>query len=301
MTGYLFLAVALLSNITKGYSGKKVSSYISGYSDAALSNFIRMVICAAVGLVWSLVQAGNFFPQTSVTTILCALLSGVATSAFIVSWIISIQRGAFVTTDVFLTLGVGLTIALSAAFLGEKVKITQILGFIILIIAAYVICSYNISIKGKMSFGSFMLLLVCGASNGLADFAQKIFVKKVEGESAAAFNFYSYVFSATTLFIIYLVFRAYKKSEEKSVFSTPQAKKVILHVSLMAVLLFVTSYFKTLAAHELDAAVLYPLNQGATLILSMTLAAVCFKEKITVRSLVGISLTFVALVIINLL
>ena len=272
---------------------------VKGLRRRWLLNTVSVV--AAVGLVWSLVQAGNFFPQTSVTTILCALLSGVATSAFIVSWIISIQRGAFVTTDVFLTLGVGLTIALSAAFLGEKVKITQILGFIILIIAAYVICSYNISIKGKMSFGSFMLLLVCGASNGLADFAQKIFVKKVEGESAAAFNFYSYVFSATTLFIIYLVFRAYKKSEEKSVFSTPQAKKVILHVSLMAVLLFVTSYFKTLAAHELDAAVLYPLNQGATLILSMTLAAVCFKEKITVRSLVGISLTFVALVIINLL
>ena len=298
---YLFLSIALIANITKGYSGKKVSTYISGYSDAALSNFIRMLICAAVGLVLSLVQAGSFFNETSVTTILCALLSGVATSSFIVSWIISIQRGAFVTTDIFLTLGVGLTIALSSAFLGEKVKLTQIIGFVILVAAAYVICSYNISIKGKMSFGSFMLLLVCGASNGLADFAQKIFVKKVEGESVAAFNFYSYVFSAITLFIIYLVFRAGKKSEEKSVFSTPHAKKVLLHVSLMAVLLFVVSYFKTLAAARLDAALLYPLNQGATLILSMTLAAVCFKEKITLRSVIGIILAFIALVMINVL
>lgn len=299
--GYLFLSIALIANITKGYSGKKVSTYISGYSDAALSNFIRMVICAAVGLVLSLVQAGNFFSETSIATILCALLSGVATSSFIVSWIISIQRGAFVTTDIFLTLGVGLTIALSSAFLGEKVKLTQIIGFVILVAAAYVICSYNISIKGKMSLGSFMLLLICGASNGLADFAQKIFVKKVEGESAAAFNFYSYVFSAITLFIIYLVFRAVKKDEKKSVFSTPHAKKVILHVSLMAILLFVVSYFKTLAAARLDAALLYPLNQGATLVLSMTLAAVCFKEKITLRSLIGIILAFIALVMINLL
>lgn len=299
--GYLFLSIALIANITKGYSGKKVSTYISGYSDAALSNFIRMVICAAVGLVLSLVQAGNFFSETSIATILCALLSGVATSSFIVSWIISIQRGAFVTTDIFLTLGVGLTIALSSAFLGEKVKLTQIIGFVILVAAAYVICSYNISIKGKMSLGSFVLLLICGASNGLADFAQKIFVKKVEGENAAAFNFYSYVFSAITLFIIYLVFRAVKKDEKKSVFSTPHAKKVILHVSLMAILLFVVSYFKTLAAARLDAALLYPLNQGATLILSMTLAAVCFKEKITLRSLIGIILAFIALVMINLL
>ncbi|MBE6618184.1 MAG: hypothetical protein E7626_00185 [Ruminococcaceae bacterium] len=299
--GYLFLSIALLANITKGYSGKKVSSYISGYSDAALSNFIRMVICAAVGLVLSLVQEGNFFSETSLTTLLCALLSGVATSAFIVSWIISIQRGAFVTTDIFLTLGVGLTIALSVAFLGETVKLTQIIGFLILALAAYVICSYNISIKGKMSFGSLMLLIICGASNGLADFAQKIFVKKVEGESAAAFNFYSYVFSAITLFVIYLVFKSRKKDGEKSVFSTPSAKKVIMHVAVMAVLLFVVSYFKTLAAARLDAALLYPLNQGATLILSMTLAAVCFKEKITVRSLIGISLAFIALVIINVL
>lgn len=299
--GYLFLSIALIANITKGYCGKKVSSYILGYGDAALSNFIRMVICAAVGLVLSLVQAGNFFPETSVTTLLCALLSGVATSAFIVSWLIFIQRGAFVTTDIFLMLGAGLTIALSVAFLGETVKLTQILGFVILVIAAYVICSYNISIKGKMSFGSFMLLLLCGASNGLADFAQKIFVKKVEGESAAAFNFYSYVFSAITLFIVYLVFRCRKNDAEKSVFSTPHSKKVILNVSIMAVLLFVVSYFKTLAAAKLDAALLYPLNQGATLVLSMTLAAVCFKEKITSRSLVGIFLAFIALVMINVL
>ena len=69
----------------------------------------------------------------------------------------------------------------------------------------------------------------------------------------------------------------------------------------MAVCLFLNSYFKTLAAARLDSAVLYPLNQGLALMLSMIMAAVFFKEKITPRCVIGLCLAFGGLLIINLL
>ena len=45
----------------------------------------------------------------------------------------------------------------------------------------------------------------------------------------------------------------------------------------------------------------YPSGQGGGLTLSMIMSAVLFKEKITVRCIVGILITFAALLIINLL
>ena len=172
--GYFFLALALIAGAAKGFCGKKISSRLGGYGDAALSNFIRMIICVAVGFVLALSQSGNFFAETSLYTILCALLSGVATASFIVSWVISIRKGAFVMVDVFLTLGVGITLLLSRIFLNEHIRANHIIGFIILAVAAYVMCSYSQKLSGKMTFSSLLLLILCGVSNGLADFSQKL-------------------------------------------------------------------------------------------------------------------------------
>ena len=77
--------------------------------------------------------------------------------------------------------------------------------------------------------------------------------------------------------------------------------QVIPLVAVMAICLFLNSYFKTLAAERLDSAILYPLNQGLALMLSMLMASVFFGEKITVRCVIGLCSAFVGLLIINLL
>lgn len=60
-----------------------------------------------------------------------------------------------------------------------------------------------------------------------------------------------------------------------------------------------TSYFKTLAAGFLLSAQLYPLNQGATLILSTAMAAVFFGEKPNAKCIAGILCAFVGLIVMN--
>ena len=69
----------------------------------------------------------------------------------------------------------------------------------------------------------------------------------------------------------------------------------------MAISLFTASYFKTLAANELDAALVYPLNQGSSLIISALMAALFFKEKINLKAVIGIILAFIGLLTINVL
>ena len=157
-------------------------------------------------------------------------------------------------------------------------------------------CSYNNSIKTKISLPSFILLLICGIANGVSDFSQKLFVKNIPDSSVAVFNFYTYIFAALVLAISYAVTRKTTESTENT-----DSKKIFVFILIMAICLFANSYFKTIAAKYLSAVQLYPLNQGCSLILSAIMSAVLLKEKLTAKAVIGMITAFIGLLIINLL
>lgn len=299
--GYLFLSLALLAGAAKGFCGKKVSGVASTLAGASMINFLRMAFCIAIGACLTLAGGVIPFANFNGEMILISALSGISTAVFVISWLISVRSGAYVMLDVFLMLGVGVTVSCCRIFLGEEIRLNQIIGFIILVIAAYIMCSYDISLNGKMSVGKIALLILCGVANGLTDFSQKLFVHNIEGGNTAEFNLYTYIFASVTLLAVVVFMRIREKRRGEKTKEKIFTLKVVLIVAIMAICLFLNSFFKTLAATGLDSAILYPLNQGAALILSLLMAAIFFKEKITVRCVIGICLAFVALLIINLL
>ncbi len=295
--GYLFLACALMAGLTKGFCGKKTSSFVSEYKDAVFSNMIRMFICIIIGFGFVIVQRGTESLFVDTKTLLISLMSGVFTSLFVVSWLLIVKRGAYMTVDVFLTIGIIIPLALCYVFYGEKVSPVQIAGIGILIVAVCIMCSYNNSVKGKMSASTLGLLLLCGAANGLTDFSQKLYVKETAVPDISVFNFYTYVVSFIVLLIVYMLAKNKQGiSEEKT--GKSLFKNIWGYILVMSLCLFLNSYFKTQAALHLDSAQLYPLNQGAALILSSFMAAIFFKESINVKSIIGMILTFAAVIMI---
>lgn len=294
--GYLFLLTALVAGATKGYCGKKTSGYVNEYKDAMLANSIRMILCTLIGLGMVLVSSGVGALRINRTVFLISLLSGAANSAFVVFWLISVKRGAYMMLDVFCMLGILIPLIGCALCFGEEIRINHIIGIVILLVAVCIMCSYNNSIKSKMTVSSFILLLVCGAANGFSDFSQKLFVKLSDNTSIAVFNLYTYLVSAVILIIFFLVFSG--RAENKA----PSAIKPIFgYILIMSVCLFLYSYFKTLAAQHLSSAQLYPLAQSGSLILSTVMSAVLFHERLNIKCIVGISMSFAALIVINIL
>lgn len=294
--GYVFLLIALAAGATKGYCGKKTSGYVNETKDAMLANSIRMILCTIIGVLTIAFTSGIESLRTSRTVLLISLLSGAANSAFVVLWLLSVKRGAYMMLDVFCMFGILIPISGCAVFFGEPISVNHIIGIIILVIATAIMCSYNNSIKSKITPTSFILLVLCGISNGFTDFSQKLFTN-CEGEaSTAVFNFYTYLFSAVILVICFIVLSAKSKNER-----TIDLKPISIYITIMALCLFVYSYFKTLAAYSIPSAQLYPLAQGCALILSTVMSAVFFKEKLNLKCIVGIALSFAALIIINVL
>lgn len=297
--GYLFLALALLAGSTKGYCGKKTSGFVREYKDAMFTNFVRMVLCILISFLLLALSGRLSLLAVDLNVVLITLLSGVTTSVFVVAWLLAVRRGAYMMLDVFLMFGVIVPLLLSEFLFDEKIRLNQWAGLLVLLVAVVIMCSYNNQIKEKMSLKSLGLLVLCGIANGLTDFSQKLYVKTVADSSAAVFNFYTYIFSALVLLVFYLGAKVTDKTGSSS--ETDVLRRVGGYVAVMSVCLFLNSYFKTMAAGILPSAILYPLSQGASLILSSFMSMLFFKEKLTAKCITGIALSFAGLLIMNLL
>lgn len=294
--GYLFLSIALFAGATKGFCGKKISGYTENVRDSVLANIIRMVLCIVIGLTMILFEGNITQLASSPEILLFSALSGISTAVFVVTWLISVKKSAYMMLDVFLMLGVLVPLIAGEIIFNEQIKLTQWVGLAVLFVAVIIMCSYNNTVKSKLTLPALLLLLVCGISNGVTDLSQKLFVKRLPDVPASVFNFYTYIFAVIALSVTFFLMKKTGKSESKS--APPQMYGYIL---VMAVCLFANSYFKTLAAEHLDAVLLYPLNQGVALILSTVMSATLFHEKITAKAVVGIIIAFIGLLIINVL
>ena len=76
-------------------------------------------------------------------------------------------------------------------------------------------------------------------------------------------------------------------------------KKIVLPILLMSVCLFLNSYFKAFSTQYLPDAALYPIYQAGGLILSTLIGAVFFKERVTVRCVIGLVLAFAAILLLK--
>lgn len=298
--GYLFLALALLAGATKGYCGKKTGNLTANIKDAMAVNVVRMLLCIAVGLVLILAsgQGNKILPDLKSLGIMA--LSGLFTSVFVVTWLLAVKRSAYLMVEVFLMLGVLVPIVASSVLFEEIVSLKEWIGIALLVGATLIMCFYNNTQKQKLTLAAFALLALCGFSNGVVDLSQKLFAKTSADIPASVFNFYTYIFSAVTLVPVLLIF---EKGKFQSACSNGRKilAKAGIFVAVMAVCLFANSFFKTLAAGYLPATQLYPLNQGGSLILSSAMAAVFFKEKLTIPCVLGICVAFLGLLFINVL
>jgi len=296
MMGYFYLALVVLVNVTKGYCGKRTSGYLTESKDALRASLMRMGLCILVGAVSVVFGTNPAECRPSLPLLLITALSGIATATNVVAWMLCVRKNSYMLTDVFSMLGLLIPIVLSNLLFREAIRPIQWCGLAFLILATLIMCSYNHSIKAKLTLSSLALLIINGSAAGLTDFSQKLFVKTLPDVPAEVFSFYTYIFAALAMLIAFAFFKSEPNRTEKTNFT-----RIFWYIFVMAVCLFANSYFKTLAAEELDAVLLYPLSQGAVMIFSAAMAALFFKEKITPKSITALCIAFVGLLLINVL
>ena len=296
--GYLFLAIALLTNNIKGYCGKQMSRYSAKLNDTLLICFFRMLMCIGTSAVILAVSGGFFGLDITPKLIGYAAFSGISTAILVAAWLFAANSSGYMMLEVFQMLGVGVTILLSFLIYKEEITARDVIGFVVVVFAAYLM---HAGTKIKPTLKTLAVVILCGLANGMTDFSQKAFTYSGLDTTTAQFQFCSYIFAAVTLIVLYTAMSATRKKDEATGGGAVAIlKKTWYYVLIMAVCLYGNAYFKTEAATLLSAAKLYPMSQGGTMALGTMMSAFIFKEKLTLKAYASIAITFIGLLIINL-
>ena len=264
--GYLFLSLALLGGLIKGFAGKGISRDVHTLADGFGVNTIRCSFCTLIALALALIFSGFESFALSGTGFLISTLSAVFMSMFTVAWLYAYKSEAYIFLSIFTMLGSIVTAMLGFAFYGDPLKPTRIIGMLLLFVAVYVMSLYNKNIKGKMTTKGVITLVIGGLGAALADFMQKVFTKESLG-SPYVFNFYTYALAIVPqLIILYLLLR--KKPKGERISEGLLDKRHILIFLAISAALYLNSTTKTLATSYIPSTQLYPTLQGANLIAS---------------------------------
>ncbi|MBQ9111986.1 MAG: hypothetical protein IJY08_00220 [Clostridia bacterium] len=335
---YLCIFIALLCLAVKGYCGKKISVYVGGTGDSFLFNLARMIFCIIIGVAVVFMEGAGGELYVEMRMLCICLLAGAANTAFLVGWLLAVQRNAMVTVDVTLTLGSLIPAVLCAMLFGEAMSWQKMIGFALILAAALILAGYNKSAGVKASPRGVLFLLLAAAGDGITGFCQQLY-KQYYTESGdlthgvfysnSVYQFYTFVFAALILLAVFVCYSLYKyikspaeeqggnegneKNEKNQ--KRKQAKQFLLrtavlplrrplpHIVVMAVCLFAASYFQTVATgvYGMSSQILYPVIKGGCLITVNITAMLFFGEKPTRRSILGSLVALGGIVAMNVL
>ncbi len=295
--GYVFLGLGVFTALTKGFFGKKISDYARSFMGAINFGGARMLLSAIFGLVIFIFLGKKLFLPLSALPVV--IVGASCTAVFVVSWLVLVKNYAYMLTDIFLTVGTAIPLALSFFVFGERVRLSQWIAMVALVVSACLMCFSKIN-KKSLSLKAIATLVVCGLTHGGTSFCQKWLSKACVGVSAATYNVCIYALAAALLFGVGLVVKLTTNKKQGEVYSIPALKgRAGCYTCIVAVSTYLNAYFLTLAANYLLSATLYPLRQGLTLIFSFIMSITLFKQRATFVAVLGVLLCCASLVLMN--
>ena len=228
-------------------------------------------------------------------TILCGIIAGILFVAGLVTMQSSIAANGAILTSAFSKLGLVVPLLISAIFLGDRIRVLQIPGIILIFVSFWLILLDKDSVKQNLSDispGKPVLLLAVLLACGFADAMAKVFehVGKREEDQL----YFLILFTAAALITGCLLLAEYKKT----------GKKISGKEFLTGILIGIPNYFSSVlllqALTGLPSFIVYPCFSAGTLLLVTVIGAACFKERPGKRAWAGLLIIVLSLVLLNL-
>ncbi len=275
----IFLILAILCSSLISIIMRISSDNVKGKLSMLAANYAVCSLCGAIYTGFDIIPITNDIGKVSGFGVINGVL-------YLVSFLLlqlNTAKHGIVLSSIFMKLGLLVPIVLSVLFFNEIPSAIQIAGFIIAVIAIILInLKKGSSIK---NFGiSLILLLLFGGS---ADAMSKVY--EYLGPEPLTNQFLFFTFA--TAFIICLTLVILKKEKP--------AIKDILFGALIGIPNFFSSKFLISALTTIPAVVTYPTFSVATILLVTLVGVMVFKEKLTKKQWLALSLIIISLILLN--
>ena len=290
--GYILLVIAAVLNTTKSYCSKRVSNKVEAASDAVDVALARNLVCASIGAALLLISGVQNFYMPSGGWLIC-IISGISIGLNYAVWLLALKVGVFMLLGAVSSASFLIAVVSGVMFFGEVFTIKKGIAMILMCIAIVCMGRYQIRLKQRLGFVQILLLFLVFLTAGFTSVTQKWFTRTLPTVSAHTFSFYSIVFSVVFLALFSLFLPKTESIGKRCVNLKPH----VLLILIMAACFYGVTYFQTSASLSLEAIVMYPLYNGMVLAAESSMAWLCFSEKPDRNSIIGVLLTFVAIIL----
>jgi len=276
----IFLLLAMLSSMLVSVLMRTSEKHCRGGMGMLAANYL---MCCALGLAFS--GSIQLFPAAYglPAALLMGSVNGVLYLAGFVLLQWNIKRNGVVLPATFMKLGVLVPTLLSILAFGETPGTAQIVGILAALCAIVLIQG-----RGGQETGSLWGLILLLLTGGGGDAMSKIFEEL--GPAPLKDHFLLYTF------LIALILCALLAVLRKQPFSWREA--------LWGLMIGVPNYFSArfllLSLQDVPAVVAYPSYSVGTIVLVTLVGVLCFREKLSRRKLIALTVILISLALLNL-
>lgn len=290
--GTVYISIILLCRIAQHICNKKTSNAINGASCFIQYCSYTNILSGVFGLLLIMIANNGF--RCNLTTFFISFFSGLMIAASTGFSLAAMKSGTVALTSLFATAGLLVPCFAGIFLFGQPVSWGQWVGIALFFVAAYLLIGSSAKIYSGFSLKTMILLIGTMLSNGLTMLAQQMFTFYVPNGDVSVFSFLSFgIVGALMLILSFVPAKGEYKLEYRL------SSKLLILGSVSAVAVFIINQLATLSTALVPPAVLFAFINGGSTIIAAIVAAVCFREKLTIRSVTGIIIGVMALIIIK--
>jgi drug/metabolite transporter (DMT)-like permease len=302
-----FGAIALM-RVAQKVTAKKVSREVQGRMFFRYGGYYNLL--SALFSLITLFMVG--FDGFNIPTILCALATAICLALELFATIEGLKVTTLVVNQMFSVGALIIPCIVGIFFFNEPMSIWQWLGVLLFAIAMYFMVSETKvkqdKKKGRFSLKTILLLLLTLFSGGGTMVAQKAFAVVVPNGSVATYSFLMFALNAIILYVGYGISSLAKNNKTQTMETELQEKQncglprgLIVCGLILAFAVFVINMLVTELGKYISSAILFSVSYAIGIVITILVGAIFYKEKITIKNIIGIVLCVGALALINFL
>lgn len=296
MSLYVLLIVSLITCVLCCI----ILNYVTRtYENSSTARHIFNLVTSVVAAIILLVISGGL--KASLFTIVLAIAFGLTTAIQRVTHLQALEMGPFSYTSVIVSLSMLVPTLSGAVIWGEHIYPVQLVG-IVLMVGCLIL---SVEFKGKQKKSSLIWLLFCGLAfmgNGAIGLMQKWHQNTSYKEELMPFLVFAFITSAAFSGIAAAISKKSPKTQEISA-EEPQKQKLLTTKPMIIMIICgfcigISNILNLYLSGAMDSAVFFPIINGGGLILTTLSALVMFKEKLSTKRWIGISLGIIAVILL---
>lgn len=303
----LYIGIILVCRVVQAIFSKQSSNEVRSAQTLMVYSSYRMALSALLGVILLLVGlAGGEAIRIDGLTVLIATFSGLMLFVASACSLYCMKSGTVSLDSMFGTAGMLIPLLAGIFLFDQPVRPLQWVAVAVFFVSAWLLVQSSRKTYSNFSFKTALLLLGSLLSNGATMLAQQLFTEYVPNGSVSAFSFVSFavlaVLCGATALGMWICDRR-KASGETAVRSAAAnyklSRNLLLCGAALAVAVFVINQLATLSTALVSPVILFAFINGGGTIIATVVAAILYKEKLSVTSTLGVLLGIASLVMIK--